>query len=73
MTKLRWGLVGASTIAAQHMIEAFRINGGEVVAVLGRLWSPSISRRTGGLERVYERVYGDTKITIFHAGAGTGK
>ena len=34
MTKLRWGLVGASTIAAQHMIEAFRVNGGEVVAVM---------------------------------------
>ena len=34
MTKLRWGLVGASTIAAQHMIDAFRANGGEVVAVM---------------------------------------
>jgi 1,5-anhydro-D-fructose reductase (1,5-anhydro-D-mannitol-forming) len=34
MTKLRWGLVGASTIAAQHMIGAFRVNGGEVVAVM---------------------------------------
>ena len=34
MTKLRWGLIGASTIAAQHMINAFRANGGEVVAVM---------------------------------------
>jgi 1,5-anhydro-D-fructose reductase (1,5-anhydro-D-mannitol-forming) len=34
VTKLKWGLVGASTIAAQHMIEAFRINNGEVVAVM---------------------------------------
>ena len=31
---LRWGLIGASTIAAQHMIEAMRRNGGEVVAVM---------------------------------------
>jgi 1,5-anhydro-D-fructose reductase (1,5-anhydro-D-mannitol-forming) len=34
MTKLRWGLIGASTIAAEHMINAFRANAGEVVAVL---------------------------------------
>ena len=31
---LRWGLIGASTIAAQHMIDAMRRNGGEVVAVM---------------------------------------
>ncbi len=34
MTKLHWGLIGASTIAAEHMIGAFRANGGEVVAVM---------------------------------------
>jgi 1,5-anhydro-D-fructose reductase (1,5-anhydro-D-mannitol-forming) len=34
MTKLRWGLIGASTIAAEHMIGAFRVNGGEAVAVM---------------------------------------
>ncbi len=34
MTALRWGLIGASTIAAEHMIGAFRANGGEVVAVM---------------------------------------
>ena len=35
MTKgLRWGLIGASTIAAEHMIGAMRDNGGEVVAVM---------------------------------------
>ena len=34
MTGLRWGLVGASTIAAEHMIDAFRANGGDVVAVM---------------------------------------
>jgi 1,5-anhydro-D-fructose reductase (1,5-anhydro-D-mannitol-forming) len=34
MTKLRWGLIGASTIAAEFMIEAFRANGGEAVAVM---------------------------------------
>jgi 1,5-anhydro-D-fructose reductase (1,5-anhydro-D-mannitol-forming) len=31
---LRWGLIGASTIAAQHMIGAMRDNGGEVAAVM---------------------------------------
>ena len=31
---LRWGLIGASTIAAEHMIGAFRANGGEAVAVM---------------------------------------
>jgi len=31
---LRWGLIGASTIAAEHMIGAMRANGGEVVSVL---------------------------------------
>jgi 1,5-anhydro-D-fructose reductase (1,5-anhydro-D-mannitol-forming) len=34
MTKLRWGLIGASTIAAEHMIDSFRANGGEVIAVM---------------------------------------
>ena len=34
MTGLRWGLVGASTIAAEQMIGAFRANGGEAVAVM---------------------------------------
>ena len=31
---LRWGLIGASTIAAEHMIGAMRATGGEVVAVM---------------------------------------
>ena len=34
MTTLRWGLIGASTIAAERMIRAFRDNGGEVVSVM---------------------------------------
>ena len=34
MTNLRWGLIGASTIAAEHMIGAIRSNGGEAVAVM---------------------------------------
>jgi predicted dehydrogenase len=34
MTGLRWGLIGASTIAAEHMIDSFRANGGEAVAVM---------------------------------------
>src|SRR5713101_4474936 len=31
---LRWGVIGASTIASEHMIGAIRANGGEVVAML---------------------------------------
>jgi len=34
MTGLRWGLIGASTIGAEHMIDAFRANGGQAVAVM---------------------------------------
>jgi 1,5-anhydro-D-fructose reductase (1,5-anhydro-D-mannitol-forming) len=34
VTGLRWALIGASTIAAEHMIGAFRANGGEVMAVM---------------------------------------
>jgi 1,5-anhydro-D-fructose reductase (1,5-anhydro-D-mannitol-forming) len=34
MSALRWGLIGASTIAAEHMIDAFRANGSEVTAVM---------------------------------------
>ena len=29
-----WGLIGASTIAKEHMIGAIRAQGGEVVAVM---------------------------------------
>lgn len=31
---MRWGLIGASNIAASHMMEAMRANGGEIVSVL---------------------------------------
>jgi len=31
---LRWGLIGASTIASEHMIGAIRANGGEDPASL---------------------------------------
>jgi 1,5-anhydro-D-fructose reductase (1,5-anhydro-D-mannitol-forming) len=34
MTKFRWGLIGACTIAGEHMIGAFRANGGEVTAIM---------------------------------------
>jgi 1,5-anhydro-D-fructose reductase (1,5-anhydro-D-mannitol-forming) len=34
MTGLRWGLIGTSTIAAEHMIDAFRANGGEITAIM---------------------------------------
>ena len=32
---MRWGLIGASTIAAEHMIGALRAEGGEIVWVVG--------------------------------------
>ena len=32
--KLRWGLIGASTIAREHVIRAIRANDGEVTAVM---------------------------------------
>jgi len=51
---LRWGLIGASTIAAEHMIGAMRANGGEVVAVM----STNASR---GQE--YARKQGITRAT----------
>ena len=31
---LRWGLIGASTIASEHMIGAMRANGGDVIEVM---------------------------------------
>jgi len=34
MNGLRWGLIGASTIASEHMIDAFRANRGEVIGVM---------------------------------------
>lgn len=34
MTAIQWGVIGASTIAAEHMIGALRANGGEVVAAM---------------------------------------
>lgn len=30
---------------------------GEIIAVIERVWSPSVGRRTGGLERVYMRLF----------------
>ena len=32
--KLRWGLIGASTIAREHVIRAIRANDGEITAVM---------------------------------------
>ncbi len=34
MTMIRWGLIGASNIAREHVINAIRVNGGDVVAVM---------------------------------------
>ena len=31
---MRWGLIGASNIAATQMIDAIRANGGEIASVL---------------------------------------
>jgi 1,5-anhydro-D-fructose reductase (1,5-anhydro-D-mannitol-forming) len=58
MTALRWGLVGASTIAAEHMIAAIRANGGEVTAVMSAsaeraaeyARAHGIARATGSLD-----------------------
>ena len=61
---LRWGLIGASTIASEHMIGAIRANGGEVVAVLssdasrGRSYAEThgISRSTTELGALFSRM-----------------
>ncbi len=58
MTKLRWGLIGASTIAAEHMIGAFRANGGEVVSVM----STNAARAAK-----YAREHGIEHATTSHA------
>ncbi len=34
MTTIRWGLIGASNIAREHVINAIRMNGGDVLAVM---------------------------------------
>ena len=34
MTTIRWGLIGASNIAREHVINAIRVNGGEVLSVM---------------------------------------
>ena len=54
MTKLRWGMIGASTIGAEHMIGAFRANGGDVVSVM----SASADRAAK-----YARTHGITHAT----------
>ena len=57
MTKLRWGLIGASTIAAQHMIGAIRANGGETVAVMS-----SNADRAAAYAREHGIIIADTKF-----------
>ena len=60
MSTLRWGLIGASTIAAEHMIGAFRANGGEVTSVMSASAERAaayakehgIARATSSLEEV---------------------
>jgi two-component sensor histidine kinase len=41
---------------------------GEVIAVLSRVWSPTVGRRTGGLERTYVRLF-ERLATMVSAGA----
>lgn len=49
---MRWGLAGASTIAAEHMIPAFRAHGDEVVWVAsGKLDRAMLYAADHGLER----------------------
>jgi 1,5-anhydro-D-fructose reductase (1,5-anhydro-D-mannitol-forming) len=70
MPSLRWGLIGASTIAAEHMIGAFRANGGEATAVMSA--SPEraadyarrhgVARATSSLE---ELVGGDDVDAVY--------
>ena len=62
MNGLRWGLIGASTIAAEHMIGAFRANGGEVIGVMSAnaeraaryAAKHSIAKSTTGLDALIE-------------------
>ena len=52
---LRWGLIGASTIAAEHMIGAMRANGGEVVAVMSASADRASDLRRRARDRARER------------------
>lgn len=61
---MRWGLVGASTIAAEHMIRAIRASGGDVAVVMssdegrGRSYAQThgIARSTTDLDAVLDGV-----------------
>ena len=55
--KLGWGLIGASTIAKEHMIGAIRAQGGEAVAVMSS--DPARGRRLAaenGIARSHDSV-----------------
>lgn len=61
---MRWGLVGASTIAAEHMIRAIRASGGDIAVVMsgeaarGEAFAAAhgIARATTDLDRLLETV-----------------
>jgi 1,5-anhydro-D-fructose reductase (1,5-anhydro-D-mannitol-forming) len=57
MTELRWGLIGASTIAAEHMIGAIRANGGEVVSVMS-----ANTERAGKYAREHDIAHATTSL-----------
>ena len=57
---MRWGLIGASTIAEQHMIGAIRTAGGEVAAVV----STTVDRARDFAARTGIPVFGTTLETV---------
>ena len=61
MTKVRWGLIGATVIGREWMIDAIRQAGGDIVAVMstdparGRAYSDEfgIPKAVGGLPELF--------------------
>jgi hypothetical protein len=57
--RMRWGLIGASTIAAQHMVGAIRATGGEIVAVVSTQQARAAEfAQTHGIGQAFSRVDG---------------
>lgn len=59
---LNWGLIGASTIASEHLIGAFRANGGKVISVLS-----SSAERARDYAARHEIATGETDIEVLLA------
>jgi len=64
MNHVRWGLIGASTIAREWMIDAIRVAGGEVVAVMSN--DPERAARFAAENRIA------TAVTSLDALLGSG-